>query len=632
MSEADLSNLVQYLQRAGEQYKEHIELLRQQRLMKIDNENTFRPKITEYADRYHSKSRLRHETTIEERLHTLQESKRQREEELRERYKKLKALEEAKHCTFKPTITNRASQKSRKGSFLEESKQWLSERDSRIERRRQQSLLEESVGTGQPQITLYAQEKAMEERSLYPSLRVEDRLLLREEERRRHNYELVEKSVSSAVLNTSSISGKSGRSIKPFQPEISEFASQLEFDEDVVERLYSSAPPAVYDGDFRRHCTFHPEVSETSRVLSQQYYRELDLEEEPTHERLYLNPRPEPKYRKRETEAYTWQPEINQNSIRMVNERRSRSVTADSSHMTRDDSPTSRLHATQTASQSRQGSEGRYKFKKPVITPKEREVQEESTFHPKISKVSEQMWKRQLQLLQADGTVGSSAEARELLWRKMEQRKEKEAEKQKRRTEQEDLKECTFKPRAGRPPQRNYGMEEMTVQQRSALWEKQRQQRLQRLQRGTEKSVLEECTFHPNVSATVPPTRSRSRRPATGTDTYIARQEEARRRREEAKVWWRPKPQRSKEGAPVLGRERNQSPVGGQHATYAQGQRHQDETPSFYYDDDDEDEEEYRFILQQPAPQNGAQQYFNQEHSFQKQNTQPYRVGQRSFV
>ncbi|CAJ1017874.1 hypothetical protein Q4I30_001433 [Leishmania utingensis] len=530
-----VSEVVEYLQLAGRRYREHVELLRQEQAVRDAQRAPFKPKVSSYAQRMGKTSLERQSSSIGARLHELHQKKLALLEEEAQEEAKRRAAAEAQDCSFSPAVTARATRSRRSGSDVTVALiRWGEQRRARQARAQVEATRNElSKVSATPHITAYAEEKARAERG---RVLVEVSLTAEAEARRQRRRAAFEKTYPAS-------SRGSPTSARRFSPSISAYASRIEFEEDVVSRLYERhgsrghlAPHhRLYDEEDALHCTFQPKLSAQSVKLSRQYYEEEGEAGTDPCERLFRNTRRTPKYRKSaQPSVFSRQPEISHASRRIVEEQR-RQLALDGQPSALGYSPASRLCPGST---SVVVTHEKRAFKK-ALTAREVEEQTTPTFTPSVSPVSEELWRQRVSALKASGVARSTKEARELLWRKAEKRREEEVLTLQEQRRRQEAAECTFRPKAGRPPQRRAGYVAMPIEARTALWAQQRNRRLADLRAELNESTVEECSFQPHIDPVFPLPRSDAK-PAWGVEAFLERQAEARQQREEAEQWWRP--------------------------------------------------------------------------------------------
>ncbi|KAG5510515.1 hypothetical protein JKF63_06812 [Porcisia hertigi] len=536
---SSISKVIDYLQLTGRHYCEHVELLRQEQAVREAQHAPFKPNVSLYAKRLSKTSVARQSSSIGARLHELHQKKLALlEEESREQAKR-RAAAEAQDCSFSPAVTTRAARSRRSGGDVTAAlARWGEQRRARQARAQFEATRNElRMIPATPRVTAYAEEMARAKRG---GVSVEALLTAEAEARRRRRYAAFEKAYPSS-------SSKASRTPERcFSPSISAYASRIEFEEDVVSRLYEprdinsngSVTPRhrPYDEGASLHCTFHPKLSAQSAELSRQYYEETGEADTDPYERLFRNTHHPSKFRKpAEPDVVTGKPEINDASRRVVELRR-RQLALDGQPRALCHSPSSRLFpgtANSTAVNVRQTC------KRKVLTARDVEEQTTLSFTPSVASASDALWRQQVSALKASGMARNSEEARQILWRKAEKRKEEEMMKLRDERRQQEAAECTFRPQAGRPPQRSSGYATMSIEARTALWAQQRERRLANLRAELNKTQDKECSFQPHVDPVFLLPRADAK-PAWGVEAFLERQAQARRQREEAEQWWRP--------------------------------------------------------------------------------------------
>ncbi|KAG5485449.1 hypothetical protein LSCM1_07533 [Leishmania martiniquensis] len=532
----DVTEVVEYLQLAGRRYREHLELLRQEQAVRDAQHAPFKPHVSLYAERVGKTSLARQSSSIGARLHELHQRKLALLEKEAQEEAKRRATAEAKDCSFSPTVTTRAARSRRSGGDVTASLlRWGEQRRARQARAQAEAIRHELRAVpAAPCITAYANEKARAERGSAP---VEVSLTAEAKARLQRRHAAFEK-----AYPVSSFSGVAA-SARCFSPSISAYASRIEFEEDVVSRLYerhndrsnAAARHSLYDEEVELLCTFQPKLSAKSAELSRQYYEE-EAGIKP-YERLFRNTHHMSKYRKpAQPNVPTGHPEINDASRRIVEERR-RQLALDGHSGALTNSPGSCLYP---GAPSASAEPQRKTFKKKVVTARDAEEQVTLTFTPSVSPASDALWRQRISALRSSGVARNTEEARRLLWRKAERRKEEEALKLLDQRRRQEAAECTFRPKAGRPPQSSTGYMAMPIEARTAMWAQQRDRRLADLRAELNETAAEECSFQPHVDPVFPLPRGDAK-PAWGVEAFLERQAEARRQREEAKQWWRPK-------------------------------------------------------------------------------------------
>ncbi|GET86253.1 hypothetical protein, conserved [Leishmania tarentolae] len=534
-----VSEVVEYLQLAGQHYREHVELLRQEQAVKDAQHAPFKPHVSLYAKRVGKNSVVRQSSSIGARLHELHEKKLALLKEEAEEEAKRRATAEAQDCSFAPAVTTRAARSRRAGGDVAMAlMRWGEQRRARQARAQLEATRNElSKVSAAPRITAYADEKARAERR---SVSVEVSLTADAEARRQRRHAAFEKAYPIA-----SSSSSVATSARCFSPSISAHASRIEVEEDVVSRLYERsrgsrghvAPrEGLYDEEAALHCTFHPKLSAQTAELSRRYYEEEGEADIDAHERLFRNTQHAHKYRKpAQLSVFTGHPEISDASRRIVEERR-RQQALDGQPGALGLSPGSRLCPGTASVAAAQVT----KTSKKALSGRDIEVQQTLTYAPSVSPASEALWRQRVSALKASGAARNTEEARRLLWRKAEKRKEEEMLRLQEERRKKEAAECTFRPKPGRPPQRSSGYVAMPIEARTALWAQQRDRRLADLRTELNDITVEECPFRPHVDPVFPLPRQDAK-PAWGVEAFLERQVEARRLRKEAEQWWRPK-------------------------------------------------------------------------------------------
>lgn len=598
LADPEVNNVVDYLQRTGDRYKEHLELLRRQRQEAELSACSFKPVVTKYAEKASRESVLRQNEAIEDRLYQLHARKAERLEELRGLQSRLE-LEKEKALPFKPQLTAKAAALSRSGPLCETMERWAEERDARRAQLQEEALRRETAElSGAPRISAYAQTKARLERPA--DLPVEEYMRLQDEAARQRKYALVERSHSvlpgrpGEETEDGAKGGGSSSFIgtrRAFSPNISVYASRMELQEGVVERLYQPTARGdasrCYDPELALHCTFRPTISAASRELSAVYYhQDPSLASCGVHERLYRSPRhASHRHQACTDEGCTFAPQISETSKLIVETKR---VTEEPL------SPASRLH---------QGGRNGSSNSRAKERERGAETEEDASFQPSISKVSEDLWNRQLDVLARSGVPRT--EARAAYWRQVSERKAEALERERRQLEARQLEECTFRPKAGRPPRRAPGEPRMAVEDRVLLWDRQRQRRIERLREEVEAEAEAENTFQPEIEPDFPLPRRRGKA-IHGAGSFLERQRKAQLRREELKEWWRPKYARQRAASADNSRRTQQAPATDAYSEVS-------------------DEEEPVFVVNQPPPRSAYPAHPERQMSrtFSSNNGQP---------
>ncbi|KAH9586204.1 hypothetical protein LSM04_000473 [Trypanosoma melophagium] len=568
------SDVVSFLHHAGERYKEHRELLRRQQLENEKKACTFKPRVSAYAENMNRRSTTRRSEAIEKRLHELHAKQQQSIEERRARSRERLEAQLAEELR-PPSVTARG-RALRGRDPADVTRRWLQQREAKFERLREEALrrdLDNMRPT--PHISQYAQGRAVAERR--QGQRIEDYLLEKEEEKRERMYWLVEQSagLNSSYSESSFSSGYFETSEvmqhrTPFTPHITEYAKRLQRPGNVVERLFTenSGGAQVSQDDV---CTFAPRVAPASRKMFKNYYKDPNA---PVHERLFRNEGPDSiKEKKRKNledagKELTGIPRISETSRLIIERKRAE----EKREAVLQQSSTNSLYSNTKDILGGNSKKGHsHEIKKDG-----KKYEDEYTFQPCINNTSKKMWERQLQLLQEDGYARTPAEARELLWRRSQKRMEEEKRRRREMAAAREMAECTFNPRIGRSPERRVDRE-LSVLERNARWMQQRERRLYHARQELERSQLSECSFHPAVDP-VYPLPAHSADDISGYKAHIIRQEESRRRKQEAEEWWRPKVHHTSRDSPYktesLGRFRSTPQLNQQQKQKHQRWRH----------------------------------------------------------
>ncbi|RNF05197.1 uncharacterized protein Tco025E_07817 [Trypanosoma conorhini] len=525
------SDVVSFLQQAGARYAEHKELLRRKHLEDERRQCPFKPTVSEYAEGMNRHSTTRRSEAVEKRLHELHakrlEAAQARQAESQERQRAEMAAE-----MRAPQVTARArSLVSRDPTDV--SRKWLEQREEKLARLREAALRRELEALRDvPRISQYAQEKSISER--HQGQTIEDYFMAKEAARRERMYWLAEESVGMKSSLSDGSSSRPGelpeRPQSSFTPRITAYAKQLHRPGNIEDRLLAEGGKergAPRDTS----CTFAPCVAPASLELSRNYYSDPSA---PVYDRLYRNDALRMRELRRQRAGVAPQKEptgipcISETSRLIVERKRAEATEKELQH-----SPTTRLHPS-----SREAAKCA-REKQSLQKAREREEREQCTFRPRVNRTSEKMWRHQLQMLQEDGYAPTAEGARELLWRRSQQRMDEEVRRRRAMEEAQEMAECTFHPKVGRSPERRVGRE-LSVSQRSEMWQWQRERRLRESRAELERTQLSECSFRPAVDP-VFPLPAQDATAVSGYEAHILRQEESRRRKQEAQEWWRPK-------------------------------------------------------------------------------------------
>lgn len=540
---SEAGEVVEYLQLAGQRYREHVELLRQEQAAREAQHAPFRPNISAHAERIGKTSVARQEASIGVRLHELHQKRLALIEEEAQEDARRRAAHEVAECSFAPAISARAAHARRSdGDVTGALMRWGEQQRARQARAQLEATRTElSTVSAAPRISAYAAEKARAERSGVP---VEVSLMAEAEARRQRRQAAFEQAYPASASCSDAGAGVGGR--RAFSPAISAHAAHIDFAEDVVSRLYdrhtrrtrSATRPPLFDETAALHCTFAPQLSAQSAALSRQYHAAEGEADADPYERLHRNPHHASRFRKpAAAPPVTGQPAISEASRRIVEERR-RQLALAGDPAALGSSPGSRLYpgsADATADPAPKPAT----HKKKVVTARDVEAQAPLTFAPSVSAASESLWRRQVAGLQASGAARSAEEARQLLWRRAETRRTEAVRQALEERRRQEAEACTFRPKAGRPPHRRAGYANMSVEERTTLWAQQRERRLAELRNEADETAAEVCSFQPRIDPVFPLPRGDAR-PAWGVETFLERQAAARRQRAEAAQWWRP--------------------------------------------------------------------------------------------
>ncbi|RNF03754.1 hypothetical protein TraAM80_05577 [Trypanosoma rangeli] len=527
-------DVVSFLRHAGECYAEHKELLRRKHLEDERRECPFRPTVSEYAEKMSRHSITRRSEAVEKRLHELHAKRLEVAQAQRAESREREWAEMAVEVRA-PQVTARArSLVSRDPA--EVSRKWLEKREEKFARLREEALRRDLEALREvPRISQYAQERFIAER--HQGQAIEDYLMAKEEARRERMYWLAEEGVgtnssfsNSSFFRLGKLPERQDEPQPAFTPRITEYTKQLHRSGNVEDRLLAGR------GEDRKvphdtSCTFAPRIAPASLEMSKNYYSDPNAL---VYDRLYRNDamRLRELRRKRANVASqkesTGIPRISETSRLIVERKRAEAMEKELQH-----SPTTRLHPSLCEA---------YKYaqkKQPLLQARQKEEKERCTFRPRVNPTSEKMWRHQLQMLQEDGYARTAEGARELLWRRSQQRMEEEARRRRAMEEAQEMEECTFHPKVGRSPERRVGRE-LSLSQRNEMWQRQRDRRLREARMELERTQLSECSFHPTVDS-VFPLPAHDATVVSGYEAHVLRQEESRRRKQETQEWWRPK-------------------------------------------------------------------------------------------
>lgn len=188
-------------------------------------------------------------------------------------------------------------------------------------------------------------------------------------------------------------------------------------------------------------------------------------------------------------------------------------------------SPSTRLHADADARQRLSNlsfSKGRKQKAPPncssIVSPREppRAIGKEGHHHSllsfplQISAESEKLWRRRVEEVQKrSGNLSNVNEAREVLWREADHRKEEQLQRKREENERKLLQECTFQPTLNRYSSLLQLQDEeecspdstanISVAERNVLWAANKARELEEKRNLRDHAELQECTFHPNA-------------------------------------------------------------------------------------------------------------------------------------
>lgn len=532
------ADVVTFLHRAGERYKEHLELLRRERIHEEKRLGPGKPVVSPFATEWSSQTTRKSEA-VEERLHRLHQKRQEKlasHREQAERDRKTKEMEEVRE---RLEITELGRHHSGRNP-VEVSERFLEDHRNNLKRLAEENIRREmSEVQPKPKITTLAAASKTAERK--HGLPIEDHLMRVEHERRQRLFRVVEE--------------KSKTSADTFHPQITEKAKQFNPQHNVVERLYqvSTRPPAAFDETYERECTFTPATN------NKHYSYDDPHADVPVHERLFENlPRPgtygaelsaERQAHRDPISTLTFTPRISTTSQKIVE--RKRSMNLDSSHVL---SPTSRLYEEHQAS------------KATTPSAKSSDKSKEATFHPTINSKSQAIWEKLARSVAKDKEEAKHKTAHELLWEKKVRKREAQLEAIRRELLEREVEGCTFTPNASSGDASVTSVQRHRPEQfakREGMWVLQRERAMQQMREDLEEYEVDGCTFHPKIHHEIPMTAA-SVPNAVGFEMHKMRLEEARRRRqEEAERHQTPRATKYRGGPTVpvpfvLGREREQ--------------------------------------------------------------------------
>lgn len=505
-------DVVTFLHRAGERYKEHLELLRRQRLDEERRLGPGIPRVSPFAHEW-SATTTRKSEAVENRLLRLHQKRQEKLDSARERSVQDRAAKEMEEVQQRLNLTDMGKGHTHRDPIAVTEK-FLDDHRKNIKRLTQESIQKE-LQTMQPgpQLTALAATQQTAERK--KGLTIHDHLMGVEKERRQRLYEAVEK--KNEVVHT-------------FQPQITRRAHEAVKDVNVADRLYQvgrSAP--VYDETYERECTFRPRRNFAYDFVD-------PLEGVAAHERLHNKSRSQPLSAEDVVSrdpvlSLSFKPRISRKSEEIIREKRQKI-----GEVAAGKSPTSRLSEQHTQSSA---------------ASVENEV-DECTFRPTVNQRSARLYEKKIKSVaktNADIVETSSHSGRhtpvngngrkltpqEMLWKLKAAEKEKFLDGLRRDLEAREVEECNFTPNASSVRHSH----ESTIHERPEdfadrenLWVLHRERTLEQLKNDLEQQSLEECTFHPVVHDEVPLVSS-SVPNAVGFEQHLKRQQEARLRRAE---------------------------------------------------------------------------------------------------
>ncbi|CUG93768.1 Hypothetical protein, putative [Bodo saltans] len=512
-------DVVTFLHRAGERYKEHLELLRRQRIEEERRLGPGIPRVSPFAHEW-SATTTRKSEAVENRLMRLHQKRQEKLESARERSVQDRAAKEMEEVQQRLHLTEMGKGHTHRDPIAV-TERFLDDHRKNIKRLTQESIQRE-LQTMQPgpQVTALAATQHTAERK--KGLSIHDHLMNVERERRQRLYDAVE---------------KKNEPVHTFHPNITRRAQEAGGDAKVEDRLYQvgrSAP--VYDETYERECTFRPRTN--------QAYAFVDpLQDLSVHERLSSNARVQPRTEEKEASrdpvlSMSFKPKISKKSEKIVAQKREKLQGTPAAGR----SPTSRLNEQQTLSSA-------------AVTD---EVDDAFTFKPMINRRSAALYAKKVKGVMATNQSFNDVSTQsahhfnkhhmgaappnprkltpqEMLWNLKAQEKEKFLEGLKRDLEAREVEECSFTPNASsvRPPTNSSDTFEPDVfAERENLWVLHRERQLEQLKNDLDQRSLEECTFHPVVHDEVPIVSS-SVPNAVGFEQHLKRQQEARSRRAE---------------------------------------------------------------------------------------------------
>lgn len=524
----DNGDVVTFLHRAGERYKEHLELLRRQRIEEERRIGPGTPRVSPFANEWSSQTTRKSEA-VENRLHRLHQRRQEKIESFREKSMMERAAKEMEDMQQQLHLTEMGKGHTHRDP-IEVTERFLQDHRKNMKRLTEESIKRElqAMQPG-PQITALAATQHTAERK--KGMPIEDHLMDVEKQRRQRLYDAVEKQKEPTHT---------------FHPHITRRAQEAASGR-VVDRLYQVSRTApVYDETYERECTFRPRTNHM-------FEYDDPLADVPVYDRLHDGSRTLALTEEREVHrdpvlAMTFKPRISKKSEEIIKEKRQKLGTPAGR------SPTSRLseHNTQSSASID-------------------EADENCTFKPTVNRRSVALWHKTIKgvMETSSTTLASKGEKKltpqELLWEKKAAEKERFLKNLSRDIAERELEECSFAPNAS---SRVTGQDNVHIQrpdefaERENMWVLHRERTVEQLKHDLEQRSLEECTFHPVVHDEIPVV-SASVPNAVGFEQHLRRQQEARMRRAEEERRKSAGPTtRSRSSGPtipkpfVLGRER----------------------------------------------------------------------------
>lgn len=445
---------------------------------------------------------MEREGEVAERLFQIHKVKKENLERAREAAEK--ELEEK--YNFKPNISTKAKITTGREDIATVNKEWIQQRDAKLEQKRRQLEEEEAGQLTSPTLSKGTQliVTRMKNRQAR-NLSHEDSLVSKQQQAKQAFLDKIECEYRNKNPGTPRITSAAAKIQRT--GEISERLYQLSFD--LKERKDKLAKERLLEE--KRKYRFRPQINHAE--LTRIFPTESDYLRRKTEKRAYQQSNFE--------KEWMYQPQLNPVSVE---------IAARLPQTTKD-----RL------------------FQAKVTAVKEYH-DPSCTFSPKINEKSRD--------LVAERDVQHNIV--EDLYSK-EQRRQKKLKDLRREKEERELRECTFSPRTRDEKTESEWESGSLVRgsdiiERARKWKKRREEKLRREREEQQKKEMEECTFQPNLSrnrdslsTTMDSVQSNSTDPL-GFSEFIERQESARRKREQE--WrnvfttgekWRPQPTTPKE-------------------------------------------------------------------------------------